>query len=98
MAVFDRSGLGKNETPYGTNLDTPLAGAYQRPAPQIKRSTPARATLGPAGTPAAGITGQNITPLFVHGPGTVIAADTTTCTVAAYDWPVMTVIAYDYEP
>ncbi len=30
MAVFDRIGLGKNETPYGTNLDTAIADDLSR--------------------------------------------------------------------
>jgi hypothetical protein len=30
MAVFDRIGLGKNETPYGTNLDTAIANGLSR--------------------------------------------------------------------
>ncbi len=30
LAVFDRIGLGKNETPYGTNLDTAIADGLSR--------------------------------------------------------------------
>jgi len=43
----------------------PAAQPYLRPAPQIKRPAPARASTGPRGTAAAGIASQIVTP-----PGT----------------------------
>jgi len=52
------------------NLPPPPAvvTAYQRPAPQVKRPSPARAQIGPRGQVAAGVASRVVTPLGSTGP------------------------------